>query len=555
MKNLKVSAKLMVGFASLLLIALVVGIVGIGSSAVFISNIEKLHKLNLEYDGVIKVTQAHFVWRHNLVTAAVTGSEFTGSLDPDNCALGNWLNDDVAKNIDDPEVRKMLTNVTAPHNYIHLEAREVVNHINAGNLNTAQQVCFETILPKTQEVLDILSTAEERYAVLIDELDSEIAAVSTAVIIAISIILALTIFVAVFMSQYISGLIAKPLTPLTAFMKKAGNTGDIALTQTDIEIIGKFSENHDETGQCIKGAASFVKRIGDVSAALDKIAQGDFTNEIELLSDADVMGRSLNTMTKNMNRMFGQINNSSAQVDSGAKQIADGAQALSQASTEQAATVEQLSSSVTQIASQTNANAEMAEQAALLSDSIKSNAEKGERQMDEMMKAVREINTASQNISKVIKVIDDIAFQTNILALNAAVEAARAGQHGKGFAVVAEEVRNLAAKSAEAAKETGDMIQNSMEKAELGSRIAGETALSFGEISSGIQESGQLIELIAKSSKEQASGISQVNIGIDQVARVVQQNSATAQQSAAASEEMSGQSAMLQELIGQFKIK
>jgi methyl-accepting chemotaxis protein len=210
---------------------------------------------------------------------------------------------------------------------------------------------------------------------------------------------------------------------------------------------------------------------------------------------------------------------------------------------------------VSEIAAQTKINADMAEKARQLSESIRVNAEKGNRQMDEMMSAVKDINIASQNISKVIKVIDDIAFQTNILALNAAVEAARAGQHGKGFAVVAEEVRNLAGKSAEAAKETGDMIQNSMEKAELGSKIASETAVSFTEISSGIQESSRLVDEIAKSSKEQAVGISQVNVGIDQVAQVVQQNSATAQESAAASEEMSGQSAMLQELISQFKLR
>jgi methyl-accepting chemotaxis protein len=253
--------------------------------------------------------------------------------------------------------------------------------------------------------------------------------------------------------------------------------------------------------------------------------------------------------------MFSEINAASSQVSTGAGQVADGAQSLAQGATEQAASIQELSGSISEVASKTKTNADMADNAAKLADIIKNNAEKGSHQMDEMMKSVKEINDASQSISKVIKTIDDIAFQTNILALNAAVEAARAGQHGKGFAVVAEEVRNLAAKSADAASDTEALIASSMEKAELGVRIANETAASLAEIVSGINESGSLVTEIAHSSDDQSAAISQINTGIDQVAQVVQQNSATAEESAAASEEMSGQSAMLRELIAQFKLR
>jgi methyl-accepting chemotaxis protein len=277
--------------------------------------------------------------------------------------------------------------------------------------------------------------------------------------------------------------------------------------------------------------------------------------DIDYIGDFAPIKDALVTILGSLNSTISQITAASQKVAAGSDQIAQGAQSLAQGSTQQAATVQQLSASIAEIAQKTNDNAQLAEKAADLAHVIMQNAEKGSRQMGEMTDAVNDINQASQSISKVIKVIDDIAFQTNILALNAAVEAARAGQHGKGFAVVADEVRSLAAKSAEAAKDTGELIANSMGKAELGAMIAEETAASLGEIVSGIGESNRLISDIAKSSQEQSVGVGQINDGIDQVAQVVQQNSATAEESAAASEEMSGQAAMLEGLIEHFKLK
>jgi len=376
-----------------------------------------------------------------------------------------------------------------------------------------------------------------------------------AMMVIIIVVLVLSIVAALVMALYISGLISKPLIALSALMKKAGTTGNITVDARDAELIRKYAQGKDEIGETVASASAFINHITDATNNLEIIADGDLTIDVHTLSEEDALGNSMKNMVAHLNSMFGEINTATAQVSGASKQIADGAQALAQGSTEQAASIEELSSSITEIAERTKENAEIAEKTSVLSNSIKESAEKGSLQMDEMITAVKEINEASQSISKIIKTIDDIAFQTNILALNAAVEAARAGEHGKGFAVVAEEVRNLASKSAEAAKDTGDMIQNSMEKAELGSRIAGETAGSLQEIVTGINESSKLISEITEASEAQSLGISQVNVGIDQVAQVVQQNSATAEESAAASEEMSSQSNVLQGLVAQFKLK
>jgi methyl-accepting chemotaxis protein len=411
------------------------------------------------------------------------------------------------------------------------------------------------IAPTMNKIIDDFKTClelkSETGSATSDELSQKTQNIA---ILVVGIIVAVTA-VSIFLAFYISGLIAKPLTPLSAFLKKAGTTGDLVLQAQDSEMLKKYSQSKDEIGETISSASTFIEYITYIAGNLERIAGGDLTFEVNTLSAEDTLGNSMKNMLASLNNMFGNINASMAQVATGSKQIAGGAQSLAQGTTEQAASIEELSSSIADIAETIKENAAIALKTSSLSNDIKDSAEKGNNQMNDMITAVGEINEASRNISKIIKTIDDIAFQTNILALNAAVEAARAGQHGKGFAVVAEEVRNLASKSAEAAKDTGDMIQNSMEKAELGTRIAGETARSLTYIVAGINESSLLIAEIAEASEKQSHGIVQINVGIDQVAQVVQQNSATAEESAAASEQINSQSAVLQQLIAQFKLK
>jgi methyl-accepting chemotaxis protein len=385
--------------------------------------------------------------------------------------------------------------------------------------------------------------------------NSEFTSEITASLMRFVVIFAFAFGIIMLINYFVGKTFAKPFIALNKIIGKFSQTGSITLNEDDSAALAKYGPRRDEIGQSFNYVVELFKRLESIGGEVTALAHGDLTVEISILSEKDVLGNSLHLLNEKLNDTLKEIDLSAEQVASGSKQIADGSQILAQGSTEQAAAVQQLSASISTVAQMTKENADMAERAAMLANEIKVSAEKGSGQMSEMMTAVKDINESSQNISKVIKSIDDIAFQTNILALNAAVEAARAGQHGKGFAVVAEEVRNLAAKSAVAAKDTESLIADSIAKAELGSKIADETSESLTEIVAGIGESNQIIVEIAKSSEQQTESISQINTGIDQVAQVTQQNSATAEQSAASSAEMSNQSSMLEQLISQFKLK
>ncbi len=322
-------------------------------------------------------------------------------------------------------------------------------------------------------------------------------------------------------------------------------------TVSERESFLKIAEN-------LSTAMSTIREyISEISDTLHLMASGDVSKPGVQAYKGDFAGisESLNIIADSFNNVLGDINRTAEQVASGTRQVSDGSQALSQGAMEQAGSIEQLTASLADIADQTKQNALKASQASELAASARADALDGDARMKELQQAMAEINDASHSISKVIKVIDEIAFQTNLLALNAAVEAARAGQFGKGFAVVAEEVRNLAQRSAGAAKETTAMIEGTISKTKAGTKIANETAESLNRILGSVQKAADLVGGIAQASSDQASAVSQVNQGIEKVSHVTQSNSATAEQSAAASEQLSGQAQMLKEMVGRFSLR
>ena len=328
-----------------------------------------------------------------------------------------------------------------------------------------------------------------------------------------------------------------------------------------LDVVAKY-ESRDELGMLansIRATLKFLQDvIGDVDYLLTGFGNGDFTVSTRIgekyVGDYKSLLTSMSKLKENLSGTLSQINQSADQVSAGSDQVSSGAQALSQGATEQASSVEELAATINEISNNIEQNAKNAELASTNSEHVKEQAEESGKRMQEMLSAMEDISNTSGEIGKIIKTIEDIAFQTNMLSLNAAVEAARAGAAGKVFAVVADEVRNLAAKSADASKNTSALIEGALQAVERGTKIANETASALNDVVSGVGDVAATIDQISSASKDQSDAVRQVTLGIDQISSVVQTNSATAEESAAASEELSGQAQILKNLVGQFRL-
>lgn len=437
------------------------------------------------------------------------------------------------------EISDVFENTFMPLNNKTLEYAKN-NEVEKNMLNESAS------MSATQTISDDLAKLQENRFSSAQKTSNQNTSIADSLTVILILMTLAGIIAAIIMGSSLSRRIKSPI----AQVLNAAN--EMAKGNTDINITVM---SNDEIGQMAKAFQAMADEIKAQVEIADKISNDDYTVDIRKRSEQDKLAIALAKIVATLNENFSEIKEAAMQISSGAEQVSTGAQTLSQGATEQAASIEELSASINNISTQIKETADNITTATQVMKESSEGVSQSNVEMNNMLSAMSEINNSSNEISKIIKVIDDIAFQTNILALNAAVEAARAGTAGKGFAVVADEVRNLALKSADAAKQTTVLIESSINTVQNGSKIAEKTAKSLTEVAEKSQMLGDTIDKIMKAAHEQALAVEEINLGVEQISAVVQTNSATAEESAAASEELSGQANMLDNLLSRFKLK
>jgi methyl-accepting chemotaxis protein len=355
-------------------------------------------------------------------------------------------------------------------------------------------------------------------------------------------------------ASYLSKKIYNPIDDIERVVSYIGKTGDFELPEEHRAVLKKYRDSVAEYDSLARSIGEMVDGLEAKVDTLKEISKGDLTKQVPLLSDLDVVGIAINDMITRISAAVRDVSISTGQLSNGAAQLSSGAQSLAHSSSEQSTSVDQLNIAAGSIANEAKENLERATVASRLTADIRRSAEEGGVHMKNMNQAMGEISDASHSIKSVMKIIDEIAFQTNILSLNAAVEAARAGSHGKGFAVVADEVRSLATKSSNAASDSNKLIADTIVKSEQGAAIVGKAIEFFLTIEDGIAKISNHLDEISASAENQRNSIEAISSSVQDLTSVVYNNSAISQESAAASEEMNSQAELLSEMVAQFKL-
>ncbi len=545
----------------------------------------RINEVYVEFDKdlIVMLERAwidHLEWIARLNLLIMSGNSFVGETDPRKCNFGSWY---YSYSAEDPRFKKLLDEWEQPHASLHRSAELIIDAIARGDRADAIRQYNQVILPllddlrtKKEQTVAYLEGLLERQAEAVkifnDETLPALAATQKALAglveyykdnaaeadrVMKSRVEQIIIMVLVIALAALGGGIFLAVLTTRSILRQLGRDPaelvKIAETVAAGDLDGIVMERENTIG-VYRSVLDMVEALKQKADALQVIASGDFSGKIVLAGRNDILGTSMISMQQSLTDLLSQVHRAIDQVAGGADQVSQASQTLSQGATEQASSLEEISSSITQINGQASMNASSATEANKMAVEARENALGGSHSMDELVNAMSQINSGSEEIKKVVRVIDDIAFQINLLALNANVEAARAGKYGRGFAVVADEVRNLASRSAQAVKETTAIVDLSVERSGEGNRLVEQTAGQLELIVNGVGKVAALLEEIASASREQAQGLTQISEGVGLIDDVTQANTASAEESAAAAEELAGQSEELRKLIQQFTL-
>ena len=500
-------------------------------------------------DQIQRAEVAHYKWAANLSNALYAGTEFTGSMDHTGCVLGQWLYSEL--NLTDSQIESLRTQIEPLHKELHASAGTALG-LYANSRTTAQQYYQETIQNNLTTLVGLLDKVVDRGTALSTEYTATMNGTIAFMHLSTVICLVLALIGITSLVVYFLQCVVKPLVQITHRAQPL-QEGRLSLD------LGYRSKN--ELGQLAQTLESSMGRVQEYVADIDRVmaelAQGNFdvSTSARYIGDFQPIEEALGRFTVSISDAMSSIIQAEQRVSSHAEQLSSGAQALAQGATEQASAVQELYATVDDLSKSAGRNVEAAANAQRSAKLTSEQVTLSSKQMEEMVAAMDDIAESSQQIGKIIATIENIAFQTNILALNAAVEAARAVSAGKGFAVVADEVRNLASKSDEAAKATKDLIENSVQSTERGSRIVGEVSQSLKQALDLVVQSDEAIHSITEAVHQEAESLSQVSEGIGQISSVVQTNSASSEESAAVSSELFEQVHLLEDETKKFRLK